>query len=621
MAPPAEYRPQMFNIGGKSYVTHFGYDWDPRTDRTFAALTIAKKWRLFQQRDGSPPDADPGDCLEEGLRDLFDDKLKQSPWTVDMIHDFAREDEYAMIGCGGCGKSHVIAACGIAYWIVDPYDTAVIIASSTKTDLSTRAWSPTLELFTHLKGNRKGWDIPGHILQGQYAIVNIRDENLADSMSPRAAIQGRAIDEGRMQGTHEPWLMVGIDELGLVKDIPALETHLANLRIGTLGCKIVFAANPQPWDHPTSKFYIPPKGVKVTPSTGAWRAKSGFWVRHFNGYESPVVKKPHLKTEFPFLMSQSDIDKNLAMCGGDPSHPLMWKMVVGFPLQAGGGTPSILDPVVASNNEVTAALPAPLSGERRFLGRAAGVDPAWSEQGDSAVYAGVKVYEQDGRPVLDFGGQVSKLPLTTASPDPVTLQLRKGVSDRLRADNGPALTLLYVDSSGNQGLADDIDIYLGPGCGHVNNSERASEAPLRAYDPRKAREVVKDRGAESWVVLAEFCKAGMVKGLPQSAVEGLTQRRYASRPNSDEPVHPLRLEPKEDFIKRFKGSPNDTDACALAALAVKERMGISPFGSVPAADPSGIFPASYEGEHYGFIHSAVRPEGEYADAFDDIGAY
>lgn len=624
----AKYSPEIFAVGGKSYVTHFGYDWLPQTDRTFAALTIAKKWKMFQARDGAAPDADPGDCLEEGLKNLFGDKLKQSPWTVEMIHDFAKEDAYAMIGCGGCGKSHVIAACGIAYWIVDPFDTATIIASSTKTDLATRAWAPTLELFTFLKENNRGWEIPGRVMQGQYAIVNVRDEAVAESMSPRSAIQGRAIDEGRMQGTHEPWVMIAIDELGLVKDIPALETHLANLRIGTLGCKIVFAANPQPWDHPTSKFYIPPKGVSVTPDTGCWRAKSGFWVRHFNGYKSPVVLEPRLKADFPFLMSQDDIDKNLAMCGGDPRHPLMCKMVVGFPMRSGGGTPSVLDPVIASNNEVTAAMPAPISGGRVFIGRAAGVDPAWSEHGDSAIYAGVKVFQQDGRPYLDFGGQTGRMNITTDSSDPVTLQLRKGVSERIRRDNGPALTLLYVDSSGNQGLADDIDVYLGPGCGHINNSERASEAPLRAYDPRRARAVVKDRGTESWVVLAEFCKAGMVKGLPQPAVDGLTQRRFVSRPNSDDPVSPLRLEPKEVFMKRFKGSPNETDACALAALAVKERMGVLPFGSVPEATPEGIFPGAYADEGgedgFQFIRNVLAGDddgGGYSDSFDDIGAY
>jgi hypothetical protein len=127
--------------------------------------------------------------------------------------------------------------------------------------------------------------------------------------------------------------------------------------------------------------------------------------------------------------------------------------------------------------------------------------------------------------------------------------------------------------------------------------------------------------------IAEFCKAGMVKGLPQSAVEGLTQRRFASRPNSDDPVSPLRLEPTEVFMKRFKGSPNETDACALAALAVKERMGISPFGSVPAAAPEGIFPGAYadEGGADGvqFIRNALAgDDGDgYSDSFDDIGAY
>lgn len=614
---------ESFNIGGKTYVRHFGIDWDPSFTRVFAALSIAKKHKLMKDDLGITPDVSPGDCLEEGLKTLFGDSLIMTEWTKNMIHDSAETDYYAMIGCAACGKSHALAAIGIGYWLVDPYDTAVIVGSATLKDLATRAWAPILELFTVLQNNELGLSVPGKIVHNAYAVQNIRDPKIPESMTSRGAIQGRALDEGRIQGTHPKWCMLIVDELGLITDLPGLKTSLANVRTGTLGFKFLSAANPNPWDSPNSQFYMPKKGDVVNEHTGVWESAMGYRVRHFNGYNSPVVKNPLLQKSCPFLMTSENIAQTLRECNEDANHPRMWKMVIGFPLPSGSGSPPILDPLVASQNQVTAPLPPPMMGSRLRIGMAAGVDPAWSAHGDDAVYAGVEVVEQDGRPYLDFSGRTHRLPISTSTADPVTLQLRRGVSNRMVKDGGPTLDAMYVDSSGNQGLADDIDIYLGPGCGHINNSVRASDKQLRAYDQRPTKDFVKDRGTEAWMVLAEFCKAGMVRGLTPEALSGLTQRRFATRPGSDDPVTPLRMEAKDDFIKRFRGSPNETDACALAALAVKERFGIVPFGTVAAAVPEGMFPAAYGDQQVApaVDYESFIPGEGYSDDFSDLESY
>jgi len=137
-------------------------------------------------------------------------------------------------------------------------------------------------------------------------------------------------------------------------------------------------------------------------------------------------------------------------------------------------------------------------------------------------------------------------------------------------------------------------------------------------DNQPASRRVKDRQAEAWFVLSEFCRAGMVRGLPQGALDGLIRRRWVVRPNTTEPTTPLRLEPKEEFVARFKGSPNETDGCALAALAVKERMGVLPYGSVPAPQASAIVPQAYT-VYGGVTPPAEIPEREYEDdAYSDI---
>lgn len=606
------------NITGTTYVKHFGYDWPAGTHRIFACLTIAKKWKLFKEQRGVVFE-NPGDRLEEALKALVP-SLKMSPWTRQIIQDFAVEDYYALIGGGASGKSHAMAACGVAYWVCDPFDTAVVIGSATLKDLSTRAWSPVLSMFSEIKNNKLGLYIPGKIVSNQYAILNEKDESLPETQAARAAIQGRALDEGRIVGLHTPWVLVIVDELGLVVDIEALKTALTNVRIGTLGFKFVSAANPKPWDSPNSCFYVPPEGVSVNENTGSWRSAMGYFVRHFNGYKSPVVLNPELKREYPFLMSQTDIDEALKMCGGDRNHPRFFQMVIGFPLSNVSATPTVLDPAVAKANEVTGSLPPPFSGGRRLIGTASGIDPAYSEGGDDAVNARVDVFEQDGKAFLDFSGKVKRVPISATSPIPVMQQLRDAVIRRIHEDRGPSIRDIYVDSSGNQSLADVLDIYVGGGCGHVNNSARASDTPIRAHDVRKAKEHIKDRGTESWIVLAAFCEAGMVKGLPDAAVEGLTTRRFVTKPGSDEVVMPLRLEPKEQFKMRFKGSPNETDACALAALAVKERLGILPFGAVPAPDPKSLFPGFQTFARPQVTNADSGGEGVYTgDSLSDSG--
>jgi len=566
----------------ETYRSRYGIDWPSEMSDTFIDLTVAKKWRLMESQ-GIKVDADPGECLERAITKLFPSVI-MSPWTRQMIHDFANNDKYAMIGCGACGKSHAMAACGIAYWIVDPLNTAVIVASATLKDLGTRAWAPTLSLFTELKNNKEGVPIPGKILQGQYAIVNERDENLPETMSVKAAIQGRALDEGRLQGTHTEWIALIIDELGLVADIEALKTHITNMSIGTLGFKSINAANPNPWEHSNSCFYLPKPGEKVDENTGSWTSSMGYFVRHFDGLKSPVILDPANKAKYPFLMNQGNIDDALNLSGGDKRHPRFYKMVRGFPLTSGTGSPTVLDPIIAAQQCVGLPLTAPVYGGRSRVGFAAGVDPAWSEGGDDAIYSGCEVVVQDGRVYLDFTSRTSRLPVSVDSKLPVTAQLRNGVIDRINKDGGPYMDYVYVDSSGNQGLADDLDVYVAVGCGHINNSVRASERPLRARDPRPAREHIYDRGTESWCVLSAFCAAGQVRGLPQGAINGLTQRRFATKNGTDDVMTPMRLEEKKEFIKRFKGSPNEADACALAALAVKEKLGVMPFGGVPTPD-------------------------------------
>ena len=203
---------------------------------------------------------------------------------------------------------------------------------------------------------------------------------------------------------------------------------------------------------------------------------------------------------------------------------------------------------------------------------------------------------------------------------PVTQQLRDQILTVMRNPGyySPPLRALAVDASANQGLADDLDIYIGQGtakCLHVNFSNRASTFPVRANDDVPAKERYRDRATESWCVLSEFCKAGMVRGLSTEAVRALTTRRFATLPKSNVPKFPLQLEPKEEFKKRFKHSPDEADAAALAALAAKEVLGVLPFGWFTPANP--IVQSSTE-KVSALPASESLMEGASGDALDNL---
>ena len=82
--------------------------------------------------------------------------------------------------------------------------------------------------------------------------------------------------------------------------------------------------------------------------------------------------------------------------------------------------------------------------------------------------------DQFGRQYLDFTGGLRKLTLDASrfKEHPAVEQLRNQVVAELRNPYSPPYSQVAVDSSGNQGLADDLIIYAGAsGILSVNNAE------------------------------------------------------------------------------------------------------------------------------------------------------
>lgn len=580
------------------YRSFYGVDWPPVPDgrgnlvpvtKEFAGMVIGKKWRFYKKELGIEF-KDPWEPLIESAKSLIPDKYFKVPtWTEEHFHDWVMAEKGAITwGCASCGKSNDYGLLMLLDWVTDPFDTAIRLGSTDKQSLKSRSWNAVITYFTALKHNQRGLLVPGKLSKSGYAILNDGDDS-AESVGEKAGIVGVAVndaeDSGKLQGAHAKFVRLVIDELATITHHGNIQKAMQNLRIGSLDFKFYALANPASWEDPSCQYCIPQGGVSsVNVDTGYWISTRGYIVRHHDGLKSPTLKSPEAAKEFPFLIKQEDIDQNLSECDGNADAPLFWQMTRGFPVPGNTGVPTVLDVRVANDQHVTdraVLASAPVAA-------AAGIDPAWSEGGDGAVYQRVLVRNLDGRPILDFTDGMHRLQIRATSDWPVAKQLLDQVH-ALMADPGgycAPLAATAVDASANQGLADDLDIFIGRGaahCLHVSNGVRASENPIRFGQGDICRDRYRDRGTEAWCVLAEFCKAGMVRGLPAEALRGLVQRRFAVRKGTTQQVTPLMLESKDDFRARFRKSPDETDACALAALAVKEVLGLLPFGWLTSA--------------------------------------
>lgn len=598
----------------ETYKTKYGCDWPKNIPDPLIGLIIGKKWRALANRGIKIPDPwEP--MLDSAKMLLSEDYFRVSEWTEQHFHDFVMYDKLITWGCASSSKSNDTALLLLLDWMVDPTETVTLLGSTSKVDLKSRSWEAIVRYHNALKHNSAGWVIPGKISKQGQALVNVEEDDIASSAGEKAGIQGRALNEdGRLQGAHAKYVRLVVDELAEITNHEAIKVAMANLRVGTKSFKFIGLANPESWENPSCQYCIPEGGVaSVNVDTGSWMSTFGCFVRHHDGLKSPCVRDPSLRDKFPFLVTQEAVDQTLAEAGGNADAPQFWKMIRGFPVPSGANVPTVLDSRIAQQQH---AMDQVAFNPVDLVATAAGIDPAWSEGGDGAFRARVYVRRDGfGRLYLDYTNGLQRLDIHATSGDPPVKQMRDQVIDRMRVPYEAPFMYTAIDASANQGLADDLLIYAGANCLGVNNSVRASDDPLRANDARPAKETIYDRGTEAWCVLAEFIKAGQVRGLPAEALRALTTRRFAvkkSKGGVGSTMFPLRLESKEDFKKRFKHSPDECDACALAALAVKERIGLLPFGYVAPIQPSAMFQnQSVEPS----IH--VDASDDYAAEFDD----
>jgi len=493
-------------------------------------------------------------------------------WTEKIVWAFCNHNEVIIMGPAASSKSHTCGLLSVCDWMVAPGVTSTFFASTTKSALERRSWNSILH-FHQLFKNRGA---PGILSKTRTAIINEDDAKNEDGtrkgFDVKSGIFGIAVLAGTLEdaksniiGVHQPTWDGGVrlfaDEAQAVKQ--AFIEARTNLLIGTPDVRTILLGNPMRFEDPLGTLAEPREGwSSVTIEDEVWDTRGGGVCIHLDGEKSPAVVEKGGAKKYPFLINRKTMSRVLAANVGNEESRDYLTMCRGW---------------IANESDFDVVLPGSyvykFRMQRKVVWRGeplklAGIDPAFSSGGDSAVLQTASLgYDEDGIRVLAFD---SPTPLVISDKDnlPVEYQLAEQVR-RFAGLYGFKASDTGVDESGIQRLSDVLEMEWERGIWRCSFAKKASDLPVSVHNPTPCREYYKNVVTELWYSMQQFGQFEQIAQLPQQAAKEFGMRRVLPR-------RPRQLESKKDMRKRLGHSPDTADACALVLGVARHVHGFTP---------------------------------------------
>lgn len=441
------------------------------------------------------------------------DRLGQQVWSKQAaILDSVRDHRRTAVrSCHGIGKSHV-AALAISWWLDAHPPGEAFVVTTAPTTAQVRAI-----LWRYVRRMHKSASLPGRVNQTEWLI----DEEIV-AYGRKPADQ----DESAFQGIHARYVLVVIDE---ACGVPEQLWVAADALTTGPGCRQLAIGNP---DNSASHFF------KVN------QLGSGWHVMKISAFESPnFTGEPVTQAVAESLVSQVWVDEKKAEWGED--NPLYQSKVLGeFSVDS-------VDTVVRASDVA-----------------ACRVDPEvrYNPAELSPVELGVDVGGgQDETVVRERRGRLvgREWRIRTDRPEKIAPLV-------LRAIRESGATSVKIDSIG-----------VGFGViGELRNAATRHEHNARiigvnvSSNPRDKKKFLNLRAEIWWTVGRELSESGGWD-LSQMDNADITAAQL-SEPRWDlDSKGKIRVEPKDEIIKRIGRSPDNADALLLAFYnGVRPRMRI-----------------------------------------------
>lgn len=508
-------------------------------------------------------------------------------WTEDRFREHCGLASYiSWAGGASAAKSYDAAKIALIFWLANPKNRTVVVASTTLESVQARVWGYVCNLLSSMAVR-----LPFQYLGGQapkilYPQDKTDKSELRDSIHGIFCVAAKSGDDDKVIsntiGRHpNEALLVVLDECSELS--MALARAFPNLDSSEKPFQVIGIANSNSIHDLHGALSTPINGWNsINPLVDTrWETtrKNGICL-FFSCYNSPAIHEADPKRKkilSRFLITEEQIKEKEILLGKDSD--LFYRFVLGF------WRSSATDTVVMSKQFLDGFN---INDKAEWLGikpltRVAGLDPAFSTGGDKCILQiGVLGQTVEGGIVLDFRGNDLLFHIKIKAShgrdaESAELQIARQVCDLLQKYNVP-LANLAIDANG-QGRALGGTIYL-----EMATRVGQLQQPLKIYSTRGGTNVVNSFGMiikstlELWEDLRKYIEHNQIKGINPVAGAQLQHRQIIM----DDKTKRQRLETKSDFKKRVGAvmpslahSPDEADAMAICLQSAIHTLGFS----------------------------------------------
>lgn len=508
-------------------------------------------------------------------------------WSDRRLRSVCEHDFVIWMGPASSGKTTDAAAIALAYWLEAPWETAVIVCSTTKDMLRKRIWGQIARLWNRLPAKipYKG------VMTDANCTIRWEDSDMVN------AIMGVAVADGPVEeainnliGIHTKRVLLVLDEMQGVRE--AIMGALPNMAKNPES-KFLGMGNPTSMMSMLCKYAEPLGGwgSVIRGETPDWPISEGEYqgtgrALFFDGRKSPAVLDPEWGRRNSWMINRAQVDKAIATKG--ENHPEVWTMTIGWPPPVGTDN-TVLDVQII---EAFRCREKAIWSDGYMTGAA--LDPAFVEGGDSKILQFFKYGrvndELGSRWVIELGEWL-EVPIDASEDADFSTEYQIVYYCRERCQSkGIKPADFGVDMTGiGRGLKMIFDKEWGS-CAGIEFGGNPTDLPV-GETGKTAKEVFDRRSSELNIMIRYFANSHGLRGISKEVEEQACQRKTFQKIKH-------MVETKEQMKKRTGRSPDHCDAAAIAVDMCRQR-GAYPGDFVAAAiEPERNLEQARKEEHY-----------------------
>lgn len=475
--------------------------------------------------------------------------FQRNPWADEQIVELCKWNYLGISGPKSSAKTEVVGLWGLVNWYSAPFDTLVLVTTTSVREARKRMWGRVRE--RHMQARV----MPGKLVDsmGKLVLEEGSSDRSSITLVPSAKDKEKEASE-KLLGLKNKRVFLLIDEATEVS--PAIFEATANLSANPY-FQCVACGNFNSAYDPFGQFVTPTEGWQsITVDAGGWETKDGFCL-HLDGEKTPNLD---YDDKWPFLLTGKKLDEDRKRLGENSLS--YWRFIRSFPAPAGSEENIYSE---ADLRKFEAHKTAMWVGGKQPI-PVAGFDPGFTNGGDRSVLFLGKYGETEAGMTVFFDRYVELRENSSIRDNPRNFQIAQALKTECEK-YGVLPRYLAVDATGaGDPLCDIIATLWSPSVLRVKFSERPSGMAVSKASRIKAEEAYGNRVSELWYVGREFLRANQVRGVTVDLAKELVARQYRTAERGK-----IYVESKRDMKTRFGKSPDIADAAFLMLDVCRQR--------------------------------------------------